>query len=252
MKTYGLVGYPLSHSFSEKYFSEKFKKENITNCQYKLFPLKDITGLHQLIASEPALCGLNVTIPHKVSVIDFLDNKESLAGIGAVNTIKITRADNKIILTGYNTDAHAFFESIKSFIKPHFKSALIIGTGGAARAAAFSLNHEPGIKKITFVSRKPQHASHISYGELKDKTKFSQYDIIVNTTPLGMSPNVNECPAIPYDFITEKQLVFDMIYNPPETLFLQKAIEQGAQTKNGLDMFYLQAEKSWAIWNSPV
>lgn len=240
MKLFGLIGFPLAHSFSEKYFSEKFKKENITDCRFKNFPLRTIEEFPALIRNEPALCGLNVTIPYKESVIKYLDDlDEDAKKIGAVNCIKISQK-----LTGYNTDSFAFEQSLKPLLKPEHRQALILGTGGAAKAVSFILD---GAKiRFRFVSRTK---GDFSYSEL-NRQILSDSLLIINTTPLGMFPETNACPDIPYQFLTPRHLLYDLIYNPEETLFLKKGKEKGTQIKNGLEMFRLQAEKTWEIWNA--
>ena len=242
MKLYGLIGYPLSHSFSKQYFSEKFFKENIHDCKYELFPFKNISELETLVKNNKSLKGLNVTIPYKESIIPFLTSIDNTAKeIGAVNTIKII--DNKnFILNGYNTDAFGFEESLKPLLKTHHQKALILGAGGASKAVAYVL------KKLNiefyFVSRNKSNVNSIlQYNELNKKIILS-HQLIINTTP-----NFNKMPDIPYDFINDKHLLFDLIYNPSETLFIKKGIEKNAAVSNGLQMLYLQAERSWQIWN---
>lgn len=242
MKQLGLIGYPLSHSFSKKYFSDKFLDENIKGFHYDLFPLNDIQKLTRLLKEQPNLLGLNVTIPYKEQVIPFLDEiSESAKAIGAVNTIRIENGK----LKGFNTDAYGFEESLKVFLKPHHKNALILGTGGAAKAIQYVLEKlDIGYK---YVSRTPK-AEQFSYDELNEQI-FNKYEIIVNTTPLGMFPKVEQCPAIPYEYLTNQHLLYDLVYNPKETLFLKKGKEKGASIKNGLEMLHLQAEKAWSIWS---
>jgi shikimate dehydrogenase len=249
LKTYGLIGYPLSHSFSEKYFASKFKDENIPDCEYKLFPLNNISELDFLIKSTPALEGLNVTIPYKKTVITYLNEMDPVAKkIGAVNTIKISRDKKHIYLKGYNTDAWAFEESIKPLIMPHHNAALILGAGGAAKAVEKSLVYGFGIDHIMFVTRKPENFSTLGYSSLDQKV-FDYYKLIINTTPVGMYPDISTYPPIPYEYLTPEHLLFDLVYNPSETVFLKKGKEKGAQVKNGLEMLYLQANKAWEIWN---
>jgi shikimate dehydrogenase len=249
LKTYGLIGYPLNHSFSEKYFSGKFQREKIKDCEYKLFPIQNIDELPRLIKEVPDLSGLNVTLPYKQAVIPFINEMDVLAkNVGAVNTIKIIRTGSKIFLKGYNTDAFAFQESIRPLLKPHHKAALILGNGGAAKAIQRALVYGLNIDHIMYVSRNSSSIGMLKYAELDQKT-IDYYKLIINTTPVGMSPDVNTFPPIPYNFLTSEHLLYDLVYNPPETVFLRKGKESGAHVKNGLEMLYLQAEKSWKVWN---
>lgn len=249
MKTYGLIGFPLSHSFSENYFSQKFKNENIGGCEYRLFPISTIEQLPELIRTNSSLCGLNVTIPFKKTVFAYLDELDTVAEkANAVNTISIIRNKNQTILKGYNTDVYGFHKSLTSLLKPHHNSALILGTGGAANAVKYVLEELCGINDVLFVSRTPSTNKSISYSALTNEI-IKQYTLIINTTPLGMFPGVNASPILPYSALTSKHLLYDLIYNPDKTLFLQKGQQRGAETKNGLEMLYLQAEQAWEIWN---
>jgi shikimate dehydrogenase len=242
-KQYGLVGRNISYSFSKKYFSEKFQNNNLTDHSYENFDLQEITEFPLIIKNNPDLAGLNVTIPYKETVIPFLDTLSKKAKkIGAVNTIRFTKNGK---LKGYNTDWYGFSKALLPLLKPHHKKALLLGTGGASKAVAFALK-ELGIK-ATFVSRATM-IGQLSYNELYEKT-FQEHHIIINCTPLGTSPNVEICPDIPYVFFTSRHIAFDLIYNPEETVFLQKAKAQGAVIKNGLEMLVFQAEKAWKIWN---
>ena len=239
MRTFGLLGFPLSHSFSQKYFTEKFKKENITDCEFKNFSLENIEELSDLLKNNSSLCGLSVTIPHKQSVMKFLNRIDATAKeIGAVNCIRTKD------MKGFNTDILGFEKSLKPLLKSHHKQALVLGTGGASKAVTHILD----LSKIKFrlVSRK---INHLSYSDL-NHAYVSESQLIINTTPLGMFPNLNDCPKIPYEFLTSKHLLYDLNYNPEETLFLKKGKEKGAQIKNGLEMLHLQAEEAWRIWNS--
>jgi shikimate dehydrogenase len=247
MRTFGLIGFPLSHSFSKKYFTEKFEKEQITGQRYELFPLKEIDQLLPLLANTENLKGLNVTIPYKLSIIPFLDEVEDAAlKIGAVNCISIESKNGQQWLKGYNTDAYGFAASLSPLLKPNHTKALIFGDGGAAKAVKYVLNQ----LQISFliVVRKPSPGC-ILYNELTPE-QFKSHQLLINTTPLGMSPETNSCPDIPYQFLTADYLVYDLIYNPEETLFLEKSRKHGAKIKNGLEMLYLQAERSWEIWNT--
>ncbi|RYD56579.1 MAG: shikimate dehydrogenase [Sphingobacteriales bacterium] len=244
MPAYGLIGYPLSHSFSPGYFKAKFQKEAL-DATYKLFPIPTINFFPDLLQQYPELNGLNVTIPYKESVIPYLHSvDETAAKVGAVNCIKI----NNGITKGFNTDVIGFRESLIPLLQPWQTGALILGTGGASLAVAFVLK-ELGIN-YQFVSRHAKGGS-ISYDQLTAE-HISGNKLIINTTPQGMYPDVSECPDIPYHVIDKGHLLYDLIYNPTETLFLAKGREQGAVTKNGLEMLELQAEASWQIWNDPA
>ena len=245
MKKYGLIGYPLSHSFSEKYFRKKFEKENITDCEYNNFSLKNISELPDLIKNTTNLKGLNVTIPYKEKIIPFLDKIHKTAKqIGAVNAIKLEKNTNKTTLIGYNTDAYGFRKSLINKLENPHKKALILGTGGASKSIKYVLNN----LKINYllVSRKKTENT-ILYSELSREI-IEQHTLIINTTPLGMFPNIENFPDIPYDFITKKHLLYDLIYNPEKTVFLQKGKQKSAKIINGLQMLELQAEMSWEIF----
>ncbi|MCF0178569.1 MAG: shikimate dehydrogenase [Bacteroidales bacterium] len=245
-KIYGLLGLKLGHSFSETYFNQKFANENI-NAEYRNFEISDISHITKILAEYDNLAGLNVTIPYKEAVIPFLDELDDDArAIGAVNVIKIIRSGNNIKLKGYNSDMMGFVDSVSSQINEKRKAALILGTGGAAKAIAYGLN-KLGVA-VQFVSRHKSEKTVI-YEELT-KDDIKSHKIIVNTTPLGMYPNSNSCPDIPYRFLSADHLCYDLIYNPDETLFMKKAKEAGAETKNGLEMLLLQAFASYQIWNS--
>ncbi|MES3018964.1 MAG: shikimate dehydrogenase [Bacteroidota bacterium] len=259
MKKYGLIGYPLAHSFSKKYFSEKFAKEGYEDREYELYPLQNLSDLPGLINDTHDLCGLNVTVPHKIGVMFYLDKIDPAAReIDAVNCIKIVNhqpveaffsgelSSMKVRLEGYNTDAFAFEESLKPLLKKHHQKALILGNGGAARAVAYVLNKLDISYKL--VSRRAI-GKQMQYKQLTASVMKERL-LIINTTPLGTSPNIEECPEIPYDLLTSKHLLYDLVYNPEETEFLKRGKEKGAAIKNGLEMLHLQAEKSWEIWNS--
>ena len=242
MRTYGLIGFPLTHSFSSKYFAEKFSREGITDCIYKNFPLENINEFPVLSKAE-TLSGLNVTIPYKESVIEYLDElDQTVRAIGAVNCIKFTNGR----AVGYNTDAYGFSESLKSFIGETKLKALILGTGGSSKAVAYSLD-SIGIPYQS-VSR-TKNSDNLTYPELTENI-ISSHKLIINTTPVGMFPNTIDAPTIPYQYLTSGHFLFDLIYNPEETLFLKQGSNYGAHTRNGLEMLQLQAEKSWTIWNS--
>lgn len=244
MRQFGLIGYPLGHSFSKIYFTDKFGKENI-DAGYELYPLENISAFTGLIDSV-VLTGLNVTIPYKEQVIPFLDElDETAAKIKAVNVIRFIRKDGKLILKGYNSDAIGFERSIVPELKEYHRKALILGTGGASKAIHYTLN-KLGIE-TTFVSRTAK-PGQLTYEDLNSEI-MADYLLIANSSPVGMHPHVDECPAIPYELLTEKHLLFDAIYKPEQTLFLKKGTEMGAKTLNGLDMLYGQAEAAWIIWN---
>lgn len=244
MRRYGLIGYPLSHSFSQKYFTDKFQREGITDCVYENFPLGSIDEFAALIQQRPNLHGLNVTIPYKEKVIPFLTaQSEVVKAIGACNCIKIEHGR----LTGYNTDVVGFENSLRPLLQPHHTKALVLGTGGAAKAVHYVLN-KLGIAFFE-VSRTPSTARQISYQQI-DESVIRDHPVIINTSPLGMYPNIDECPPLPYQALTSQHYLFDLVYNPAKTLFLQKGEEQGAATKNGHDMLIIQAEESWRIWNA--
>ncbi len=243
---YGLLGYPLGHSFSRNYFNNKFEAEKI-NAEYLNFEIPDINMLMEVISEYPNLNGLNVTIPYKEQVIPFLDElDEDAANIAAVNVIKIIRDNGDFKLKGYNSDVIGFCDSIAPLIKPHMKKALVLGTGGAAKAVCYALT-KLGIE-TQYVSRRKSDTT-ITYQEI-DKKVIDTHHIIVNTTPLGMYPNIDESPDIPYDLLTDNHLCYDLLYNPDETLFMKNAKVQGATVKNGLEMLLLQAFASYDIWNS--
>ena len=247
MKRYGLIGYPLSHSFSKQYFEEKFKKENLTDCRYENFPLQSLDELPVLLEDNYELRGFNVTIPYKEKILSRLDRMdENSHDIGAVNTVKISRNQGKYFLKGYNTDSHGFYASLLPFLNKPITDALILGTGGASKAVACVLK-KLGISCL-FVSRHPVKSDHISYTDVCGPVLYHS-QLIVNTTPIGMYPDTEACPDIPYEFITAKHLLFDLIYNPSETKFLARGKEMGARVVNGMEMLRLQAEKAWEIWN---
>lgn len=246
MRKFGLIGYPLSHSFSKKFFTEKFKEERITNCEYELYPIENIEQFVKLWSDDPELWGINVTIPYKVQILPFLDEMdEASTEIGAVNCILIGRKNGEQCIKGYNTDAYGFEVSLKPLLAPHHRKALIFGDGGAAKAIKYVLDK----LNIAFlvVTRKPSGKS-VLYDAV-DEAMLKEYTILINTTPLGMSPNVATCPDIPYHLLSDKHIGYDLVYNPEETCFLRQVREKGGKTKNGLEMLHLQAIRSWEIWN---
>ena len=243
-RLFGLIGYPLSHSFSKHYFAEKYKREDIKGCFYELFPLERIEQIRELVKSYPNLVGLNVTIPYKETVLPFLDSvEEDAAKVGAVNTIKIK--DGRLI--GFNTDVYGFEHSLLNLINDRMDlNTLVLGTGGAAKAVGHVLDRLD--ISYSLVSRKPA-TGVLSYQEL-DKEIIRKHQLIINTTPLGMSPKTESLPALPYDGLSAEHFLFDLVYNPEETSFMQKGKEKDARVKNGLEMLHLQAEKAWHIWNN--
>jgi Shikimate 5-dehydrogenase len=242
MRRFGLIGYPLSHSFSQKFFTEKFQREHITGCVYENFPIADISELPGILQQYPVLEGLNVTIPYKERVIPFLHHQDEVVqAIGACNCIRIKEGK----LFGFNTDVAGFEVSLDKLLQPYHKKALVLGTGGAAKAVHYVLKKR-GIEFIE-VSRNPQGRNQISYADVD--AVMHDHLLIVNTTPLGMYPNVEEFPPIAYDMLTPRHYLFDLIYNPPATAFLKKGEEKGALVKNGGEMLVIQAEESWKIWN---
>lgn len=246
MRKYGLIGYPLGHSFSQKYFSEKFINDLIQSCVYDNFPLKDINQLPSLIAVEPDLCGLNVTIPYKSEVLRFLDNIDNEAAeIGAVNVIKIKRSGNKIVLSGFNSDITGIKDSIKPYFIKGLKNAIVLGTGGSSRSVCYVLR-SLGIE-ITQVSREKREGV-ITYPDITPDL-IAKTDIIINTTPLGMYPAIDGKPDLNYRLLGKKHLLFDLVYNPELTVFLKSGLQQGCKVITGLKMLHTQAERSWEIWN---
>ena len=245
-KKFGLIGMTVSHSFSKSFFDEKFFREGLRDYHYDLYELKEIKDLKKLLGDNPELCGLNVTIPYKEQVIQLLSDVDANAKrIGAVNVIKIK--DGK--LRGFNTDSDAFLESVEKWFPNEAGSkALILGTGGSSKAV------QEALKKINLpfqVVSRTEGKGIITYADLeKDGTLISGSNLIINTTPLGMSPNNNAIPQIDFELITPQHYVYDLIYNPARTMFLQKAEMRNATIKNGLEMLHIQAEKSWAIWNN--
>lgn len=243
---YGLIGNPLGHSFSADFFNKKFQDEGIDET-YRLFPIPEISDIENLIGNNLDLKGFNVTIPYKQQIIPYLHAlSDEAREIGAVNVVKIDRYNNKVILTGHNSDVIGFRETIAPLIKPHMKKALVLGTGGASKAVIHALK-SLGIS-VTSVSRK-RSENTITYNDLTSAI-IGENHIIVNTTPLGMWPNIDESPAIPYRFLTPDHLCYDLVYNPEITMFMSKSKEMGAIVKNGLDMLHAQALAAWEIWQA--
>lgn len=247
---YGLIGYPLGHSFSQNFLNQKFEAENI-NAKYVNFEIPNIEDFPSVIALHPDLEGLNVTIPYKQQVMQYLSALDTTAAeIGAVNVIKVVHNDKGEIsgLIGYNSDVIGFMDSIKPLLKPSHKKALVLGTGGASKAVCYGLR-QLGVEP-TLVSR-TKAEGRLTYSDLNDKPEImTTHTVIVNTTPLGMYPNVDNCPDIPYDCLSPEHLCYDLLYNPDVTLFMKKSAQNGAVTKNGLEMLLMQAFAAWNIWNS--
>ncbi|CAN5382296.1 shikimate dehydrogenase [soil metagenome] len=271
MREFGLIGFPLSHSFSEKYFTEKFIRENISDATYKLFPIERIETFHDFVSMHPDLVGLNVTIPYKEKIIPFLDELDETAkAVGAVNVVSLryvplekrgtTQPDKSttmkpesicrtVFFKGYNTDVYGFRQSLKPFLTSKHERALILGTGGASKAVEYVLK-QIGVNCI-FVSREKKLVvgkTILTYEELNSYI-IDSCKLIVNCSPVGTFPDVNEFPKIPYESITKEHLLYDLIYNPAETEFLKRGKVQGAEIMNGLDMLKMQAEKAWEIWS---
>ena len=245
MEAYGLVGYPLGHSFSAGYFADKFAREGI-EATYENFELSDISQFSSLITERPELRGVNVTIPHKQAVIPLLDAlSDEAREIGAVNVVCISRlADGTVRTMGYNSDVIGFVASLRPLLQPHHHRALVLGSGGASKAVVF------GLQKLgiipTYVSR-TKETDRLTYAELTPEV-LAAHHVIVNCSPVGMFPHVDEAPSLPYHLLTPHHLCYDLVYNPLETAFMRKASEQGAVVKNGLEMLHLQAEAAWEMW----
>ena len=244
MDKYGLIGYPLGHSFSKNYFNEKFENEGI-DATYINFEIPTIEDLAEVLDSNPELKGFNVTIPYKEKVISYLDYVSPEANaIGAVNVVRVTHKGDETVLRGYNSDVIGFTQSIEPFIESFHKKALILGTGGASKAICYGLK-SLGLETI-FVSRYERPGT-LQYDKITPEI-IKEYNVIVNCTPVGMYPHVDECPPLPYEAMDSHTLLYDLIYNPDETLFMKKGKEQGATVKNGLEMLLLQAFASWDFW----
>ena len=245
MDKYGLIGYPLGHSFSITYHNQRFADEGI-NAKYFNYEIPSIDNLTEVLDSNPELKGLNVTIPYKQKVMEYLDyiSPEARA-IGAVNVIRVIHEGKNTILKGYNSDVIGFTQSIEPMLEEYHKKALILGTGGASKAINYGLK-SLGLETI-FVSRYRRPGT-ICYEDITPEV-VKEYNVIVNSTPLGMYPKTEECPFLPYEAMDEKNILYDLIYNPDETLFMKKGAEHGANVKNGLEMLLLQAFASWEFWN---
>ena len=250
MRNFGLIGYPLGHSASREYFERKFAEEHIVDATYRMYELKDIKEFHGLLSKTPDLLVLNVTLPYKQAVMPFLDALDPVArAIGAVNCIGIDRSGDKISTKGHNTDVEGFRQSLLPLLKSYHKRALVLGTGGGAMAVGYVLN-QLGIDHV-FVSRTPEAANEIAYENVNEEL-VNNHRLIINATPVGMYPSSDKCPKLPYHALGEQHLLYDLIYNPPESRFLQMGKKAHARIKNGLDMLYLQAESAWEIWNGTI
>ena len=253
MRQFGLIGYPLSHSFSQKFFTEKFLQENIANVSYHNFPIPSMESFAALWKENPNLEGLNVTIPYKKEVIPFLQHSSAVVQeIHACNCIR--KFNNE--LYGYNTDVIGFEKSLLPFLQPHHTHALILGTGGAAAAVRWvlqklNIQFQLVSRKVNTIEANTEMKSIISYDQL-NKSLVEAHTLIINTSPVGMFPNVHEAPPIAYEGITAQHHLYDLVYNPKETLFMKNGLEKGATVQNGLAMLHIQAEESWAIWNAKM
>lgn len=246
MDKYGLIGYPLGHSFSKSYFNEKFENEGI-NAEYINFEIPTLDSLPEILASNPELKGINVTIPYKEKVISYLDSISPEArAIGAVNVIRVDHKGNDTYLKGFNSDVIGFTKSIEPLLERFHKKALILGTGGASKAINFGLK-SLGLETV-FVSRFERPGT-IQYSQITPDI-IQEYNVIVNCTPCGMYPHIDECPQLPYEAMTSKNILYDLLYNPDETLFMKKGAQHGATVKNGLEMLLLQAFASWEFWHN--
>jgi shikimate dehydrogenase len=246
MRKFGLIGYPLGHSFSKKYFTQKFSEENISDCSYENFPLESLDKFHDLLMENPDLCGLNVTIPYKTEILKFVDYKDIMIDeIGAVNVLKIGRDRGKIRISGYNSDITGIRDSILPFKTENVRNAMILGSGGSARAVAWTLD-DMGINH-SIISRSRKRGT-IAYSDIT-REMIKGVQLIINTTPLGMYPGVETRPELNYNFLDESHILFDLVYNPEMTLFLRSGQERGCKIITGLKMLYSQADRSWEIWN---
>jgi shikimate dehydrogenase len=246
MRKFGLIGYPLGHSFSKIYFTQKFQNEHILDCSYENFPLQDIGQIIKLVSEDQNLCGFNVTIPYKSEIIRFLDSLETEAkNIGAVNVVKIKRTGGKIKLSGYNSDVTGIIETLSPYVSKNVKNAIVFGTGGSSKAVCYALN-KFGIN-IFQISRNKGPGLY-TYSEITPDL-IDKCELIINTTPLGMFPKIEGKPDIDYNLLSPKHILFDLVYNPEITAFLKMGIEKGCTTIGGIKMLHAQAERAWEIWN---
>ena len=243
MRLYGLIGFPLSHSFSKRYFTDKFLREGLRDCRYQLFPIEKVEAVRGIIADHPALQGFNVTIPHKRTIIDLLDHSSLPEGLDACNCVRVHEGK----LWGFNTDHTGFRKSLEPLLTPKHKKALVLGNGGATKAVLYVLR-QLGVE-AEVVSRKAHEGSTFTH-EALDEELMREHLLIINTSPVGMYPLVNDCPPIPYEGLGKDHILFDLVYNPEKTLFVQKGEARGAKTRNGLEMLEIQAEESWKIWTN--
>lgn len=245
MQVFGLIGYPLSHSFSKKYFDNKILEEQLKNVEFQNFEMPNIANIELMLQQNPALQGFAVTIPYKQQIIPFLHwMSDDVKQMTACNCVKIKNGK----LYGFNTDIIGFEKSFVQLLQPHHQKALVLGTGGAAQAVLFTLE-KLGIAALSVSRNKIENG--ITYQDLNEAV-FQEYTVVINTTPLGTYPNTNECPLLPYYFMNQQHYLFDLVYNPPQTQFLLHGIQQGATTKNGYDMLTIQAEENWKIWNDNI
>ena len=249
MKTFGLIGYRLGYSFSKGFFTDKFEKEGLTDYEYVNFELDSISEFPEIFKKNDHIAGLNCTIPYKQQIMSYLDEiDEEAKQVGAINTVKVIRTGEQVQLKGFNTDIYGFENSLMPMLTEKHKKALILGTGGASKAIKHILNKN-GISYLSASIEEELADQEIRYEQI-DESVLKEHLIIINATPLGTFPKVDTCPSIPYESITADHVLFDLVYNPEQTLFLKKGLEQGATTKNGLEMLHLQAIKAWEIWNS--
>jgi shikimate dehydrogenase len=248
MRKFGLIGFPLEHSFSKKYFTEKFAKERITDCSYENFPIESIERLSWIISNTLEVCGLNVTIPYKTEVLQYADYLEpAVREIKAANVLKIRRGNSKIHISAFNSDITGIRDSLAPYLDGNIRKALILGTGGSSKAVAYTLR-KMGLEVLKVSRSKSLEA--ITYDEMNSGI-IPDADILVNTTPLGMYPDISSSPAIDFNQLSEKHILFDLVYNPEITTFLKMGQERGCRIICGLKMLYSQAERSWEIWNDP-
>jgi shikimate dehydrogenase len=248
MRKFGLIGFPLGHSFSKEYFTGKFERERITDCSYENFPVKSLDKLSGIINDTPELCGLNITIPYKTEVLQYATYMEpDVREIGAANVLKIKRINSKIHISAFNSDINGIKDSLSPYLPGNVKKVLILGTGGSSKAVAYALR-KMGLEVLK-VSRSRSKGA-VTYNEINSGI-IPDVDLLVNTTPLGMYPDISSKPAIDYDQLTEKHILFDLVYNPEITSFLKMGQERGCRIISGLKMLYSQAERSWEIWNDP-